>query len=171
VDSLGDVVAEGVQRDQLQSVIDKWRLVSLLKKALVGRTIEFQLSRGNGVYYLGEELSLVSGSLRSNRYVAVLGLAPDGKINVLHPAKNILEHPDLEKPWPSGVPFTIPRIRVTPPFGADHVFLVSSSKPLAPLFTQVAKANATSLPSMLDHVLANADFELGLVGIYTRKAK
>jgi hypothetical protein len=167
ISAQGELVAENIQdAAALQGVVDKWRVVAMLMPFLDARSISFTYPRGSeATYYAAEEISISSSALAPARYVTVLDLAPDGGVEVLAPNKPERAAAD-ERPWPDAMPYTL-RARVQAPFGADHVLLIASSKPVAPIFSPGTRLSALALPDLMGRTLEGATFELGLGRIYT----
>ena len=168
--STGDIVAEGVRFEELSQIVEKWRVLGMLKRVSAGHAIEVNLSGGtNKTYRTGEEFRLESETLPSGSYVTVFDLAPDGSVAFLHPDKTRRSLADSEASrWPDDIPFFIPRIRVEAPYGADHIVVLASDKPVDGLYKAASAVSSATLTGLLAQVLDGATFRIGVVGIYTR---
>lgn len=166
--NVGDVVAENITREGLQAVVDKWRLLPVLKDMMANRAVSFSLSQGFRSYTLGEQFRLSSTAPKAGRYMMVLDLGPDGGVSILEPGNDVRRNPAIEKLWPAWSNYTLD-IKVTPDtgYGADHILLISSSQPMMAVYTH-RNLKASDLPALLEVALSGATFEMGLAGIYTR---
>ena len=169
------MVADQLAPARLDGVVAKWRLVSLVKKVMAGRSVEFTIAAKNVLdddaasslrpYVAGETISITSGAIPAGHYATVLAIAGEGSITVLDPASSVVRNPRLERPWSAGAKFEFTSV-VQPPYGADHILMITSTKPLAEIFTH-QPLDAEALPRVLEQTLANTDFRLGLTSIYT----
>lgn len=151
-----------------QRVIDKWRLIEGLKQAAERRPLRMSLTPDDGVYNQGKEVTINVGGLESP-YLTLFNLASDGSLNFLYP----LSGPGFADPLtvPLDRPHSL-RLRVEPPFGADHFVALASSQPLTKLHAALARLEKTQSLTELESVL-RAEFvpqpiQLGVHGVYTR---
>jgi hypothetical protein len=59
-------------------------------------------------------------------------------------------------------------IIVTPPFGADHLVIIASEKPLDTLKNRLKGSGAAQLPQLLGEAVRGVGFQLGVKAIYTQ---
>lgn len=163
ISDLGDPIAHGVTKFTLQGVVDKWRALAVLKRMMSTRNVDFTLLPDNRRHEEKSKISVRSAPLPAGvPYVTVIVLQPDGTLNLIYPLSK-----DESNPWKAGTPYEVADIDVTKPFGADHVLLIASSKPLAQLHADLKKLSAAKLPDRLNKDLKGMEFRLGLQGIYT----
>ena len=159
ISALGDVVAHEVAEPFLNGALEKWRTVAVLKDMAVKRNLDVNLVDGDRLYRQGEEVKFASGSI-ALPYVTVLNLAPDGEIQFLYPSKTD------PKQWTPGQPYAV-SARVTPKYGAEHLVVIATSKPLSVFQDQVRTINIKDLPGYLVQSVQGMDVQLGLVPLFT----
>lgn len=163
LNGLGDAVAQDVGPAQLQGVVDKWRILPVLKRMVMARPLSLSLIPDDSRHRAGQEITFTSESL-SYPNVTVLDLAPDGSVFFLYPLRND------RMIWQAGMRYRL-ALKVIPPFGADHLLVISSAKPLMSLHSRLPHANATELPGLLAKALKGVDHQIGLQALYTAKGR
>jgi hypothetical protein len=159
ISALGDVVAHEVTEPFLNGALEKWRTVAALKDIAVKRNLDVNLADGDRLYRQGEEVKFATGPI-AHRFVTVINLSPDGEVQFLYPMKSDA------KEWPAGQPYTV-KARVTPKFGAEHLVVIATSKPLDVFQDQVRTLNVKDLPGYLLQSVQGMDVQLGLVPLFT----
>jgi uncharacterized caspase-like protein len=160
ISGIGDPVAHSVSAAGLQGVIDKWRILALLKQRLSTRAVDVRLEPDDSRHVEGSEVAILSEPLEQP-YVTVLDISPDGALRLLYPV------PSDPPRWPKGRPYRVDHIEVQEPFGADHILLIASDKPLSTLQTSIRTLTTRQLPALLEQQLAGADYRMALMGVYT----
>ena len=159
ITGIGDPVAHGIDANALQAVIDKWRALPTLKQLVLARPVDVNLDPDDSRHGAGADVAIYTAVLEQP-YIAVVDIAPDATLQVLYPL------PADPSKWPADRPYRIDT-RVQAPFGADHVLLVASDKPLTGLVQSLKTLSVADLPARLEQELAGANYKLGLVGLYT----
>jgi hypothetical protein len=161
ISGIGDPVAHDVEASGLQGVVDKWRVLAVLKRLLSTHPLEVRLDPDDGRHTEGSEIAIYSEPL-VQPFVTVIDIAPAGTLRLLYPI------PSDPPRWPAGQPYRVDRIEVQDPFGADHVLLVASDKPLTSLHASLKTLTAAELPTRLERELVGTDYRMALVGVYTQ---
>lgn len=171
VSGTGDVVARlprGERPANFQAVIDKWLLLRDLRNSADGRALAIRLRPDNKLKHQGSQMT-VTLERSPHRRLTLFNLASDGTVQFLAPAPqspNRLYSGDL----PAGRPFEFP-VRVTPPYGADHLVALTSQNGLPRLELVLARLNGKRSAAELRRELAGAlkgvKYRLGTVGMFT----
>jgi hypothetical protein len=135
-------------------------VLALLKRKHSTRSIDINIAPDDSRHVEGSEIAIYSEPLKQP-YVTVIDIAPDGALQLLYPL------PSDPQQWPMGQPYRIDRIGVREPFGADHILLVASDKPLTALQRSVRSLPTLQLPAQLEEELGGADYQIALTGLYT----
>jgi len=163
INGAGDMVAANIDPPFLQGVIDKWRTLPLLREMVAAHPLPISLSPDDGRHPAGEVIAFATGPVR-HPHLAVIDLAPDGQMKYLYPLRG-------DPPaWPGGKAWRLD-LRAMAPFGADHLLIVASSRPLGALQERLRSAGIAGLPKILQQMLAGEDYQIGLKGLYTFKGK
>lgn len=112
----GDVAAERLLPNQLQPAIDKYRLLSVLKEESRLNTGAIILSPAKPLYKSAERLSLSARSWTKG-YVLMFNLANTGEVQYLGSFSD-----------GAGEAVSLGQFAVTPPYGADHLIVMSLEK-------------------------------------------
>ncbi len=159
ISASSDEVATDIDRAQLGAVAWKWRTLLYLKMlagrhglAMTMRPDDSRHERGTRVEFGSEPLQYP--------YMTVFNLAGNGAVQFLYPRPG--ETVASEK----GRPFRLP-LRVLPPFGADHLVLIASDRPLRRLHRRLATARIDEVASMVDEALKNTAFQIGIQPLFT----
>ena len=160
ISGIGDPVAHNMTAAGLQGVIDKWRILAFLKQKLSTRAVELNLEPDDSRHVAGSKVTIYSAPLELP-FVTVIDIAPDGALRLLYPI------PTDPPQWPIGQPYRVDNIEVREPYGADHVLLIASDKPLATLHASISRLATAQLPVLLEQELAGADYRIALLGLYT----
>ncbi len=171
ISALGDVVARlpaGVRPDAFQPVADKWLLLRDLKIMAETRPVQLNLAPDDRLHRQGAVLRVTIDG-RDSSHLTLFNLASDGTIQHIAPAPQTGDALYSGRLSP-GRAYELP-LRVTPPFGADHLVALTSPQRLRELerllerFDQ--KRQAQALRRHLPVVLAKERFSMGTLGLYT----
>lgn len=163
VSQLGDPVAHAIVPTRLQGVIDKWRILPVLKGMALKHPLAMSLKPSDARHPIGRVIEFESAPLPFPN-VTVFNLTSDGGIQFLYPK---LERPEDARNSRVGEPYRLP-LTVEPPVGADHLFVIASASPLEALRGLLRAAPSTlDVPQLLHDALAGTDYAMGLQGLYT----
>lgn len=166
VNGLGDVVAK-VGAAEVQSVIDKWALLRRLDRDAERRSLEMTVTPDDRRYRENEMVTLSIGGHRNTGFT-LFNLAADGTVNFLYPLDDgrIKDPPQI----PAGKPYPL-KLKVTPPFGADHFVAIASARPLEALHRDLkaldGKPAAAQVAALLTRHLDGQSYEIGVHGVYS----
>jgi hypothetical protein len=158
---VGDAVAHDIGSASLQSVIDKWRVLPAINKMYVEAPLDMSLEPSDE-RHAEDAIIRFSSEPIAHTHVAVFNLAPDGRIQFLYPMPELGDATG----WTEGTRWQL-RLKVIPPFGADHLVVVASESPLAELRKRLRGAYARNLPKLLEHHLGGISHQIGIHGLYT----
>ncbi len=164
-DASGISVAYGIEASSLQGVVDKWQALKALQAMRQATPLDIIVKPHDGMHREGDRLLIATEALR-HPFVSVIGLAPDGEVKWLFP------HETDTPQWTVGQPFSLADdagpIIVTPPFGADHLVIIASDRPLDSLKNRLKGSGAAPLPQLLGEAVRGMGFQLGVKAIYTQ---
>lgn len=155
-----DVVAEDIAEYQLQGVVDKFRFVRMVQQMALGGMVETTLLPSDARHSEGALLSFTI-SERTHPYVTVFNIANDGKVQPLFPARDSERAAQAEN---QPVSFNT---RVTPPFGADHVIVFASERPLTALWDEWDRLTPGDLLTRVPSLLRDQRVEVAVHPIYS----
>ena len=160
LNGVGDIAAHEIGISQLQTVIDKWRALEVVKQIALGRPLDMWLLPDDGRHPVGQIVRFVGEPLPQH-YVTVFDMAPDGSVYFLYP---------LDRDRPSSTPaapYSL-ELKVVPPFGADHLVVIASSEPLLELHRAFRMGvQVAELPGLLSSQLENMNYQIGIQSLYT----
>jgi hypothetical protein len=166
--ALGDVVAYFPDNtpSAMQQVVDKWAMLQTVRSLSAQRSLRLRVEPGDDLHRRG---TLLRVSLEEQRYpyLTLFNLTADGTVQFLYP---VAQHGD---PLQIAVdrPFRLPPIRVTQPFGAEHLVAVVSQTPLQALHRTIQQLHGRALASQLEAALkqqvAGVSYQMGVLGLYT----
>jgi hypothetical protein len=156
-----DVVARGVDRAALGSVIDRVAAVNAFKRLAAKGPQPVRILPDDKVHRRDERVDVqVSGI--TQRYLVMFNIAGDGTVQDLYPRgsdKRFIDTPDFKL-----------EMKVSEPFGADQVVAVSSTQRLGDLEEALKKVkqrrNAVEIFKLVER-LAPSDASIGAAGLYT----
>ena len=158
--SIGNHVATVDGPKTLQAVVDKHRLIAALNRlALSPAVIGF--NRGDLVYRNGQEMA-ISVNQRTTSHLTLINLGADGEISLLYP---VAAYGDVLKTDPS-TQITLP-VRVTAPFGADHVVAIETDTPAPALITGITQLNGSRNIGALWEILRRSNGRVSLFPFFT----
>lgn len=121
VSDLGDVVGYAKQVDDVQPIIDKWRLLGHLDSLQAVTPLSLRLGGGDRGYKAGESVDIIVQP-RGEKLILV-NLSPAGIVQLLYP----LGAAEANAKLTPGQPFRIPDVTVTADsFGSEHVIAISA---------------------------------------------
>lgn len=160
----------GPSVEAFQGVVDKWRLLRDLRALAETRPLALRLDKRGELYRKGDRPEFL---LKDSAHpkLTLFNLAVDGTVQFIAPdpsANNRLYHGDLIP----GDDFAFP-LRVTGPFGADHLVALTSPEGL-PALERVLKGydqdrRAEELRQRLPRLLADQTYQLGVAALYSTR--
>lgn len=165
----GDVVAHQItDAAALQKVVAKWRLLTTIKALSAPHSLRLRLEPDDGLHLEGTRISVTLDSHRYG-YLTLFNLAADGTVQFLYPM------PKDSKTMPTDRSFNLlDKIKIVPPFGADHLVAVVTSTEPATFQTQLRGLAGRPEADALDRVLRETDwgnYQMGVLGLYTAPGK
>jgi Caspase domain len=156
-----DVVARGIDRAALASVIDRVAAVNAFKRLAAKGPQPVRILPDDKVHRRDERVDVqVSGI--TQRSLVMFNIAGDGTVQDLYPRgsdKRIIDTPDFKL-----------EMRVSEPFGADQVVAISSTQRLGDLEEALKKVSrrrtAVEIFKLVER-LAPSDARIGAAGLYT----
>jgi hypothetical protein len=162
IDRTGSVLAYDSSPERLASVADRVRAGRDLALMAAGRSLDAWLTPHERDLAAGERFRLNIGG-GAGRYLTLLNLAGDGKVQYLFPT-GTSESQALEKT-------TSFDLVVLPPFGTDLMVVIATAKPMPELRQKLrlldGKWNASGVAGLLGAELGRDD-RLGIVSYSTR---
>ena len=163
VSGLGDVAAYGVDLATLQSVVDKWRAVQVIEDLSSRTSLALRLIPDAGVHRAGSIYGVEVGGLRHPRLILFM-LSAKGRVHYLS------EPGDASRIAPDR-PFPV-KLRVTEPFGVDHLVAVSAASPLGRLDVALERLEGRRAARRVAELLVSAsagaeDWWSGVQGLYS----
>lgn len=162
--SVGDAVAVATNPAATQAVVDKHRLVAALD-ALAHPSLEVTFDSGDRRYRSGEVLRINILSRRTT-YVTLFNLGADGTISYLYPAHDAALGLDDPESAPVSDPVALP-VKVTPPFGADHVVAVETDGPARTLRRRLAALSGSRDMAALWEALRSSQARVAVFPFFT----
>lgn len=161
----GDVVADQIaDAEALGQVVAKWRALTTIKALSAPHSLRLRLQPDDGLHREGSVISITLNGHRYD-YLTLFNLAADGTVQFLYPMAK--DAPSI----PTDRPFDlVEKIKVVPPFGADHVVAVVTSMPARSLQSQLRGLNNRPKADVLDRILRETDwgdYQMGVLGLYT----
>ncbi len=156
----GDVVARNVFEHQLGGVVAKWRALRALKDAAGQAPVEMRMEPDDSVHREGQRIAFRSAALKYP-FVTVFNLAWNGQVQYLYPLRNDPDGGFAGRAW------NLP-LKVTPPFGADHLVLIASQRAPAALRARLADmGDPGGLAALLRKTLKANPHQIGIQPLLT----
>jgi hypothetical protein len=157
----GDIAAYEITAGQLQAVVDKWRVVAELKQMAIDRPLGMSLQPNDARQPSGRKIAFLSEP-PGFAYLTTFNLAADGTVEFLYP------QPERRDPreWPLHNRYRLD-LKVTPPFGAEHLVVIASARPLDSFRQQLRQSRVRDVPRLLTEALAGIEHAIGIQGLYT----
>ena len=164
VTALGDVAARDVDLVSLPAVIDKWVAVRTVRALSARASLTLRVYPHDGAHPEGSRIEVEVEGLPHPR-LTLIGLSGNGVVHYLYPL------PSDPAEFPTGRPFNL-ELKVTPPFGADHIVAVSARSPLDALNAGLARLDgrpaARRAAELVAGAAAGADgWWSGVQGLFT----
>lgn len=165
VSAHGDVVAYLRENtpEAIQRVLDKWVTLRTVRALSERDGLLVQVQPNDGLHLQGAQVSI---SFEGHRYayLTLVNLSADGTVQYLYPRSK--DTPDIAL----GQPFRL-RLKITPPFGADHLIAVVSPQPLGDFQHAIRvlheQPRAAQYEAVLRQHLQGVAYQMGVVGFYT----
>ncbi len=156
----GDVAAETVDADRIQSVVDKYVLLDFLKAMASQNPGTVSLTPVKDIYAAGQRLRF---DAPPGRYpnMLVFNLANTGEVQFL----------DMQAAGAATSQFKLTDVEIVKPFGADHLITIWTAEPVDAIGAVLADKNVTSA-TLLQALLTRLDGKEASVAIqplYTRE--
>ena len=164
VTGLGDVAAHDVGLTELPAVIGKWEAVRRIRAISARASLRLRVYPHDGIHPEGARIEVEVDRLHHPR-LTLLGLSGNGVVHYLYPLPS--DPPEV----PIGRPFLL-ELKVTPPFGADHIVAVSAKSPLTALNAELGALDgrpaAHRAAALLAEAAAGAEgWWSGVQGLFT----
>ncbi len=161
----GDVVAHQIaDAAALRQVVAKWRLLATVKALSAPHSLRLRLEPGDGLHREGTVISVTLDGHRHG-YLTLFNLAADGTVQFLYPM------PKDSKTVPVDRPFhLLDKIKIVPPFGADHLVAVVTPTEPTTFQTRLRGLHGRPEAEALDRLLREMDwgnYQMGVLGLYT----
>jgi len=151
----------------VQKVVDKWRVVEMVRQRALQDAFTITLQPSDGIHYEKDNLKLIVSGQRYT-YFTLFNIGSDGTVNFLYPLTSDKFRDPLEIPINRNYELDL---TVQPPFGSDHFIAISSNQPLSDLHRDLAyrdgKQVAGELPAILARSMKDKVLQVGLHGVYT----
>ena len=157
----GDVVAHGIDRTDLPSVIDRAAAVSGFKRLAAKSPQAVRLLPDDKVHHREAHIDVQVGGM-TQRSLLMFNIAGDGTVQALYPRGSdarIISGKDYQYP-----------VRVSEPYGSDQVVAITSTQQLGDLEEALRKMNQrrTALEMFkLVERYAPQDARIGATSLYT----
>jgi Caspase domain len=167
--SRGDLVMQFVDGSLMGGVIDRTWAVRRLQEMAEDRYLSLQLATGGQLLTAGDAAQIEIDGIANQRLV-VFDIAADATVQMLYPsAPGAAGH--CADPQNNGWRCSL---RVTPPFGADTIVTLATSRPTDDILRWMrghhARRDGALVPDLLAETMkADSAARIGLVGVYTNK--
>ncbi len=167
--SRGDLVMQFVDGSLMGGVIDRTWAVRRLQEIAENRYLSLQLATGGQLLTAGDVAQIEIDGITNQRLV-VFDIAADATVQMLYPsAPGAAGH--CADPQNNGWRCSL---RVTPPFGADTIVTLATSKPTDDILRWMrghhARRDGALIPDLLaETIKTDSAARIGFVGVYTNK--
>ena len=168
ISGLGDVVLHHIptKKRAFRKLVEKWRLLGLIRQLSERATLVLRLDRGNITYHEGQGALF---TVRGNRYpyFTLFNLAPDGTPQLVYPLNNGDFKDSLKIPIAHTFPLAL---EITSPYGAEHLVAIASAAPLSELhsaLTEQANNYPLILKKYLTKLYQTGSYQSGVIGLYS----
>jgi hypothetical protein len=171
IDQHGSRTTRGIQVADLQSIVDRTQTLTVLRKLVANSGLDMRLlQRGESAdapptaasdrrYRDGEEVTTVVRGLKHKNYV-LFNIAGDGTVQFLDDRSDLRPGADVSV-----------RVKVSPPFGADHAIVINAVRPLTDwvgLLRRIDKRRASrAVSEALEREMPGPDILFGMQGLFT----
>jgi hypothetical protein len=160
----GDVIAHGIEAQDVPSVVDRVQAVDELKRLSARAPQTFELLPDNKLHHKGGHVTFKASSVQ-NKYLIIFNIAGDGTVQYLFPK-------DRDKPRIDTAVWSLGDIVVQEPFGSDTVIAITSDQRLDALEGALRKLDgqrkAGQVPKLVGEQLPKSPAaRLGFASIFT----
>lgn len=166
VTGVGDVAAHEVDLATLPGVVGKWSAVRLIKRLSERASLRLRVHPDDGLHQWGSVIEVEIDGMR-HPYLIVLALSGNGTVHHLYPQERLKdpERVATDRPFRE-------KLRVTPPFGADHVVAVSAARPMSGLIAELVRLDSERAAEAVAELLlaaaaGTAGWQSGIQGLFT----
>jgi len=161
----GDVTAEGVGARKLQDVIDKAVAIRLLRGMKPQKPLSMRLLPADKRFTAGEQITFTVDG-REGPNLILFNLASDNEFEFQFPRGSENPRPPLDRPIELA-------LKVTPPFGADHLVAIASPDDLADLAAQLRELDGRragrEAALLIAEGLRDRRWQLGIQPLFTAR--
>jgi hypothetical protein len=163
----GDVIAHGIEAQDVPAVVDRVQAVDELKKLSAKAPQTIELLPDNKLHHRGEIVTFRASGVQ-NKYLIIFNIAGDGTVQYLFPKNR-------DKAQIDAAEWKLSDIVVQEPFGSDTVIAISSDQRLEALEGALRKLDglrkAGQVPKLIEEQLPKppAVARVGFASIFTDK--
>jgi hypothetical protein len=157
----GDVVAYGIDKGDLSSVVDRAAAVSGIKRLVARAPQAVTVKPDDTIHHDNKKVVVEIGGV-AGRSLVLFNLASDGTVQMLYPVRN-------DTPIIADSLYRLP-IVVKSPYGADHVVAVTSEQRMLSLEQALQQLNGRRAPLQAMRTVERympRDSRVGSVGLFT----
>ena len=165
VTGMGDVAAHAIGFEELPNVVDKWIAVRSIHTLSEQSSLRIRVLPHDGTHGAGSLIRVEIDDIHELG-LTVLGLSGNGTVHYLYPLPS-----DPKELLPEHI-FNLD-LKVTAPFGADHIVALSAPTVNEGFNTALARLDGLSASLDVARLLANAtavvgeDWRIGIQGLFT----
>ena len=161
----GDIVAYGVADTEIGTVIATWKAVKQIGNITIRDSLSIRVDPHDGYHRDGDLINVSIGGMTGS-YFTLIGLSGNGTVHYLYPL------PEDGPAIPTTKPFELP-LKITPPFGIDHIVAVTSRTQRDGLNMALAGLDGTRSARKVAQLLAGAastsdGWQFGIQGLFTK---
>ncbi|WP_029890691.1 caspase family protein [Polycyclovorans algicola] len=165
----GDWVANARSAAEMQGEVDKSTALMRLRALAESRHFGARLAGGDHRRGAGERVTLTFEP-RKEPYLTIINLAGTGVVNLLYPI-----YTAESQPLTPNRLFTLPPLRVQPPYGADHVIAIASRNEPTRLRAALAALEghraADQAVNLIEQAVTQGGQQIAIVGLFTGDQK
>lgn len=165
VTGVGDVVAHEVDLTALPGVVGKWSTVRAIKRLSERASLRLRVHPHDGLHQWGSVIEVEIDGMQ-HPYLILVALSGNGTVHHLYPLPADPDRVATDRPYRL-------KLRVTPPFGADHVVAVSAANPMNGLNAELASLDGQRAAEAVAELLLAAEaagtmgWQSGIQGLFT----
>ncbi|MCY4319252.1 MAG: caspase family protein [Alphaproteobacteria bacterium] len=164
VTGIGDVAGFDVDFGALPGTVGKWKAIRAIRSLSLRDPLRIRVNPHDGLHQHGNQIEVEIGGLE-HPYLTLLGLSGNGTVHYLYP---LLTDPTEV---PVGQPFRL-ELKVTPPFGADHIVALAAGTNQTTLNAHLAQLNGSVAAAFAAELIAKArartqGWQSGVQGLFT----
>jgi hypothetical protein len=157
----GEMAAEGIETAEIAAVVAKWSAARAVARMAAAHPLALEMTPEGSHHTFGTRVRFRSGPL-AHPNIVVFNLAANGSVHLLYPDEG--EPADL----PVGSRYELP-LNVSPPAGADHLFVITANEPLDGLIVGLRSATARDVDALLATQLEDKAYQIGAGVLYSAK--